>query len=104
MPEDLLDYRQRYPDAPGYRDTDTSRAAAAAIAADLNAMQASVLAAIRAAGEAGMTMEEVAEVAGLGRHSAQPRTSELRLKGLIRDGGERRALASGRKGIVWVAA
>jgi hypothetical protein len=36
------------------------------------------------------------------RWSIQPRTSELRRKGLIRDSGKRRQNATGKSAIVWV--
>ena len=37
------------------------------------------------------------------RWSIQPRTSELRRKGLIRDSGRRRPNATGKRAIVWIA-
>jgi len=101
---DIFEHRERYPDHPGYQRTDTSRAAAQSMAGSAGVLRAAVLGAIRAAGDRGLTMEEVADATGYGRHSVQPRTSELRETGDIRDSGDRRLLASGRKGIVWVAA
>jgi hypothetical protein len=38
------------------------------------------------------------------RWSIQPRTSELKRKGLIRDSGQRRPNCTGKKAIVWTAA
>jgi hypothetical protein len=99
----LFDYRDAYPFAPGYAPTDTSYAAAKAIESETSRLQRKSLAAIVAAGDQGLTMEQVADAIGEHRHSVQPRTSELRAKGLICDSGIRRTLASGRKGIAWIA-
>lgn len=99
----LFEHRETYPNSPGYQNTDTSRAAAKSVESETGRLQRRVLAAIKAAGAAGLTMEEAAEAVCEGRHSVQPRTSELRAKGMIVDSGQRRALASGRNGIVWTA-
>lgn len=101
---DLFEHRERYPNHPGYQATDTSRAAAVGMAGRAAYLQTVVLGAIRSAGAQGMTIEEVAEATGHGRHSVQPRTSELREMGKIKDSGLRRPLASGRNGICWVVA
>lgn len=92
-----------YPNAPGHRDVDTSVVAADALAPKLGRLQRIVLKAIEDAGEHGATSEELAEQLGLERYCAQPRTSELRRKGLVRDGGSRRRNASGKLAIAWVA-
>jgi DNA-directed RNA polymerase specialized sigma24 family protein len=101
---DLLNYRDRYPDAPGYRDTDTSREAAASMETHAQRLQGLVLAAIREAGENGLTTNEAAEMLDIDKGSVQPRTSELKLRGEIVDSGQRRRNDSGRRAIVWVAA
>ena len=44
-----------------------------------------------------------AEAMGVDRTTAQPRTSELRLRHMIKDSGQRRRNASGKRAIVWVA-
>ena len=100
----LFEHRESYPDAPGYRRTDTSRAAAAAVESAASRLQAQVLAAISAAGEAGMTTNEIAAQIGVDKGSVQPRTSELRAIGSIKDSGQRRSNDSGRRAIVWSAA
>jgi hypothetical protein len=100
---DLFQFRESYPDAPGYQRTDTSYDAAKAIESETSRLQRKSLAAIRAAGDQGLTMEETADAVGEHRHSIQPRLSELRAKKMIRDGGKRRQLASGKNGICWVA-
>jgi hypothetical protein len=38
------------------------------------------------------------------RWSIQPRTTELKRKGLIRDSGQRRPNSTGKQAIVWIAA
>ena len=93
-----------YPDAPGHRNVDTSVAAAQALAPILGRLQRLALDAIREAGWLGLTADELAARLNMDRWSIQPRTSELRRKGLIRDSGQRRPNATGKLAIVWVAA
>ena len=93
-----------YPDAPGHRNVETSIAAAAALAPKLGRLQRMAETAIREAGWLGLTADELAELLGMDRWSIQPRTSELRRKGLIRDSGRRRPNSTGKQAIVWVAA
>lgn len=92
-----------YPDAPGHRNVDTSIAAAEAIAPKLGRLQRMAHAAIREAGWCGLTADELAERLEMDRYSIQPRTSELKRKGLIKDSGQRRPNATGKQAIVWVA-
>jgi hypothetical protein len=60
--------------------------------------------AIREAGAHGLTADELAVRLAMDRWSIQPRTSELRRKGLIRDSGQRRSNVTGKLAIVWVGA
>lgn len=92
-----------YPDAPGYRDIDTSLEAARELAPKVGRLQRIALEAIRNAGWLGLTADELMAIMGMERWSVQPRTSELKRKGLIRDSGLRRRNASGKRAIVWVA-
>lgn len=92
-----------YPNGPGHRRIDTSVEAAAMIAPAAGKLQRMVLDAIADAGLSGRTTDEVACFLDLSRTSVQPRTSELRRKGLIRDSGRRRPNASGVRAIVWAA-
>lgn len=93
-----------YPDAPGHRGVETSIAAAQALAPKLGPLQRMAEKAIREAGKGGLTADELAERLDKDRYSIQPRTSELRRKGLIRDSGQRRKNRTGKQAIVWVAA
>jgi hypothetical protein len=93
----------RYPDAPGHRGVDTSIEAAEAIAPDLGRLQQLAAKAIKAAGERGLTADELAARLGQARWSIQPRTTELRHKGVIVDSGLRRENVTGKRAIVWVA-
>lgn len=93
-----------YPDAPGHRGVETSIAAAVALAPKLGRLQYMALQAIRAAGWRGLTADELAERLGMDRWSIQPRTTELKRKGLIRDSGQRRPNSTGKMAIVWIAA
>ncbi|MBK6298140.1 MAG: hypothetical protein IPF48_09355 [Sphingomonadales bacterium] len=93
-----------YPDAPGHRNVDTSIAAADALAPKLGRLQRMAEDAIRDAGWLGLTADELAARLNMDRWSIQPRTSELKRKGLIRDSGQRRPNCTGKKAIVWTAA
>lgn len=93
-----------YPDAPGHRNVDTSVAAANALAPKLGRLQRMALEAIKNAGWRGHTADELAAALEMDRWSIQPRTSELRRKGLIRDSGQRRPNSTGKMAIVWTAA
>lgn len=98
-----MKHDHRYPSVPGHRGVDTSAAAAASLLHGLGYLQAKVFRAIAAAGEAGLTTNELAEQLRIDRGSIQPRTSELRAKRRIRDSGRRRLNANGKKAIVWIA-
>ena len=93
-----------YPDAPGHRNVETSIAAAGALAPKLGRLQRMAEETIRDAGPSGLTADELAARLEMDRWSIQPRTSELRRKGLIRDSGQRRRNATRKLAIVWIAA
>ena len=92
-----------YPDFPGSRSIDTSIDAAKDIAPKVGRLQGLVLASVRNAGARGVTTNEIAELLNIGRDSIQPRTSELKRLGLIRDSGLRRLNENRKSAIVWVA-
>lgn len=92
-----------YPDAPGHRRVETSIAAGAALAPQLGRLQRLARIAICSAGSNGLTADELAAQLSMDRWSIQPRTSELKRKGLIRDSGQRRPNATGKLAIVWTA-
>ena len=92
-----------YPDAPGHRNVETSIAAADALAPKLGRLQQMARSAICDAGTPGLTADELAARLDMDRWSIQPRTSELKRKGLIRDSGQRRPNATGKLAIVWIA-
>ena len=92
-----------YPDAPGHRGVETSIAAADALSPKLGRLQRMAQATIGRAGWQGLTADELAAQLDMDRWSIQPRTSELKRKGLIRDSGRRRPNATGKSAIVWVA-
>jgi hypothetical protein len=91
-----------YPNAPGHRNVETSIAAAEALAPKLGRLQRMAEAAIRDAGNDGLTADELAARLDMDRYSIQPRTSELKRKGLIQDSGLRRPNCSGKLAIVWI--
>lgn len=92
-----------YPDAPGHRNVDTSIAAADDLAPKLGRLQSMSAETIRDAGLGGLTADELAARLHMDRWSIQPRTTELKRKGLIRDSGQRRRNATGKLAIVWIA-
>lgn len=100
---DLFDYQPpaRYPDAPGFKEGDTSRKAAESVAPTAPHIRAGVLASLRAAGRGGLTPDECAADLGLSVLSVRPRFTELSKSNKIHDGGERRKNASGRAAKVW---
>ena len=93
-----------YPLEPGHRNVETSVAAADALAPQLGRLQRMAETTIRDAGAHGLTADELAARLDMDRWSIQPRTSELKRKGLVRDSGQRRPNSTGKLAIVWVAA
>ena len=94
-----------YPDVAGFKgEAETGREAADAITPQLGRLQLMAETAIRAVGPSGLTADELAARLGMDRWSIQPRTSELKRKGLIRDSGQRRPNCTGKLAIVWIAA
>lgn len=92
------------PDAPGHRNVETSIAAADDMAPKLGRLQRMAEGPICDAGTHGLTADEPAARLDMDRWSIQPRTSELRRKGPIRDSGQRRPNCTGKLAIVWTAA
>jgi len=93
----------RYPYVPFAGHTDTSAAAAEAVAKNHRSMQDSAMAAIREAGPEGLTADEAANVMGVSPYQVRPRTAELRAQGYIKDSEKRRPNIYNRPSIVWVA-
>lgn len=92
-----------YPNVAGSKgDAETGREAAASINPHLGRLQRLVADAVKVAGDAGMTPEELCQATGLERTTIQPRTSELKAKGVLRDSGQRRRNKSRKRAIVWV--
>lgn len=87
--------------AGNHRQVDTSIAAAELAALTSNHLRYLVHKTLCEQGD--RTVDEVCAIAGLPRYSLQPRFTELRKAGLIRDTGERRFNASGARAIVWHA-
>ena len=92
-----------YPDLPGSKGlSETSSEAAEAIAPAASYWRTKAIVAI-CSRRSGFTAEELAAHLGCERVTIQPRTSELRALGSIKDSGERRYNRSGKRAIVWVA-
>lgn len=95
----LFDYAARYPTGPGYKDRDTSRDAARAIAPDASRIRKMCLMAL--AREVEATADEVAAVLNLSVLTVRPRFTELSKSGAIVDTGLRSKNESGRSAKVW---
>lgn len=92
-----------YPAAPGFKDRDTSRAAAESVAGTAPLLRGRCLDAISSAPD-GLTADQVASAVGESVLSVRPRITELLKTKAIRDAGTRRPNASGRSAKVWVVA
>lgn len=103
MQQTLFDYRppETYPDAPGYSNETTSKAAAASIKPDLGRLQQRVFDHIQARPS---TAREVEDALSMRTQTVTARIRELVLKNKLVDSGEKRETDSGRKAIVWKAA
>lgn len=88
----------------GYKatDTETSAAAAQAMAPKAKSLRVQVLERIITARH-GLTADEVAEKMNQSILTIRPRVAELKRQGLIVQSSERRENKSGRKAVVWVA-
>lgn len=90
---------KRYPDAPGYSNGSTSKAAARSMEGKpATDGERKVMAALRIASA---TCEEVENRLGLSHQTCSARIRYLALKGLIVDTGQTRTNRSGRQAIVW---
>ena len=91
----------KYPDDPGYQQTDTSYAAAEDMKLSAGTLRKYVLdELLKSAG--GLTADECAERLGESILSIRPRFSELRNFNLIKDSGWRSLNKSGKRAIIWV--
>jgi hypothetical protein len=90
--------RGHYPDAPGWRDPDTSRKAAKSMEPHLGRLQALVLAAISACPR---TARELESDLDMRTQTVTARIRELVLLGKVEDSGLRRMTDSGRRAKVW---
>ena len=90
----------QYPNEPGYKRTDTSKAAAESVS-NAQTLRQNVLNTLR--GLMPMTADECAKYMGVDKLSIRPRFSELREMGLIFDTDARRPNGSGKLAIVWDA-
>ncbi len=96
----LFDLANPYPDTAGYKVPGPSQEAAQAV--DASRLRVLCLTWLKSHGA--HTADEIA--AGLQQSilTIRPRVSELRAGGQVRDTGERRRNASGKRATVWTAA
>ena len=88
---------------PHERHSDTSIAAALSVLETAPTKRARVYRAIRVAGDAGATDDELEGVTGWRHQTVSARRRELVLLRAVEDSGRRRLTTSGRKAVVWVA-
>ena len=93
-------YSARYPNAPGYTEPTTSKAAAVAMKSRANTLRDQVLALLATKP---VTVHEAADILNVTVPAVQPRFSELRAAGKIEATGERRKNSSGMSASVWRA-
>ncbi|WP_412508782.1 hypothetical protein [Roseovarius sp. SYSU LYC5161] len=86
----------------GWQKTDTSHAAAAAVTSGAGRLRDLVLGVLAQTPEP-VSTETIARLTGHAFSSVQPRVSELRRDGLIKDSGKRGRTAQGRSCILWEA-
>lgn len=92
-------FSDAYPDAPGWRKTDTSKAAALAMNPKAATVRLMVLEALK---RRPMTSIEISEHLRLPYSTCQPRLSENAAKGLVEDSGKRgRSRDKSKSAIVW---
>lgn len=87
----------QYPNAPGWKESSTSREAAETV--DASTVRMAVQRALAQHGP--LTTDECARLLNLSILTVRPRFSELRLQGIVDDTGQRRMNASGKRAIVW---
>ena len=97
---DLFEHAERYPNAPGYRRTDTSKEAAEKALPWNLTLRRQILLWMQASGLP-TTADECAARFEIDKLAVRPRFTELKLEGLIEDTGIRRRNDSGRRAIVW---
>lgn len=90
----------RYPGSPGYKDADTSRAAAETVKPRAATLRNLCLQQLR---QQDLTADEVAAHLSESVLSIRPRIAELKKRNLIVDSGKRRRNASGENAKVWRA-
>jgi hypothetical protein len=101
---DLFTHGTKYPVSPGWKDRDTSKAAADAIAPTAECLRHMVLKALKVRP---MSADQIAAYLGIDKLSIRPRCSELSRHrsdrpARIMDSGKRTPNASGKMAIVWV--
>lgn len=89
---------------PYAKGSDTSADAARSMVNDAPRLRELVLFTVRAAGDRGLTCDEIELHLDMRHQTISARVHELRNGEWIRDSGQRRLTRSNRKAIVWVAA
>lgn len=86
-----------------HNGTITSKLTAQSMRCHATAQQQRVLEALQAAGEAGMTDEEIQATLNLGGNSERPRRRKLVELGFVKDSGVMRKTGSNHAAVVWIA-
>lgn len=96
----LFDYKDSYPNSPGYKKRDTAKRAAKEMKEQAPSLRDRCLKVIRDHPN-GITADLVAKALGKSVLSVRPRVTELAAKGLIVDSGRRGKNSSGKRAISW---
>lgn len=97
----LFEYADSYPSSPGFKENDTSRAAADSMKPTAAYLRSKCLKALRDRGPS--TADQIADAIGETVLSCRPRFSEMLELGQISDTGHRDRNASGRSAKIWAA-
>ncbi len=91
----------KYPDVPGFQNTDTSKQGAPS-KEEADTVREKVYSIYRNHSPYGLTADEAGWYLGIGPFTIRPRVTELKRQGRLTDSGVRRRNGSGKKAIVLI--
>lgn len=100
---DLFDYRDKYPNAPGYKKRPTAKKAAEDVVSKAKSLRVKCLKILKEVYPAGRTPHQLAAELGEDINNIRPRCTELFEQGKIFDTGTKGETPSGKKCIIWAA-
>lgn len=88
---------------PFQRHSPTSKEAAESVRPEVGTLREMVLRVLEAAGQEGLTDDEMQRRLAMNPSTQRPRRIELVRQGFVRDSGRTRKTVGGREAVVWVA-